>query len=342
MSESLLPGQRISSEYTFFIEPAIAKDLWNTSVEAAQAVRPWVGSAGEEGEARTQNLVRVATEVGRILPPDIRQAASSFHEHGGSNGAMLIRGFWLPDALLAVTPESRDFPDTIPTARAAGIMAIALAANIGPPISYVTNPDGGPAKIISSAAPQPTHLGTRTLASNHDTGWHREVLHTLDSPDSLVLFGIRSHPQAITGVIPAERIVEVLTLTDRELLSRPNFHMPEGLVPGSEQRLHPILAGTADKPIVNYAKRFAEELEAAADKDTKFALTRLARLLDKPDIATTHCLGSAECLLLKNDGLHRRTAFPYARRHPRWMLRVFAGPSHFRNRSPLVNPVLGY
>lgn len=213
-------GRPIGDEAIFEVIPALADKLWQEALAAGHDVPSWVDHE-DEAEVRIGKLLLAADNLRGMLPSEIIEAGRHFREKGNDYGAWLVKGLEPPEVVTQITLDSCSFPAHLSVARAAGIMATALAMTAGPPITFTTRPApgsgaGGPASMFLTSVGPVEGLENEPLSSGQAIGWHCEVGACDWRPLSLALFCIKGQPKAQTGVLPPHKISIDLTKKQEE------------------------------------------------------------------------------------------------------------------------------
>ncbi|MEK7153251.1 MAG: hypothetical protein AAB834_04845, partial [Patescibacteria group bacterium] len=169
--------------------------------------------------------------------------------------------------------------------------------------------------------------GTSNVRTRKYAGWHAEVEATPLRPRTLVLSCVRSHPDALTRVMPAGRFIETLSSNLTATLREPRFLIPDELVPNSLTEKLPVIVDLPRGPALAYDERHVEvNIQGNEDKAAVQAMIDLRESLRENDaLATQHVISPGEVLYLDNDGLHSRTSFGPNDQNPRWLIRTLAG-----------------
>jgi hypothetical protein len=180
---------------------------------------------------------------------------------------------------------------------------------------------------VSSAATLSNAL-PRSLAGSGEFDLHAEVVGGEIRPDYLVFFCVRGLAHVRTFVVPPKRIIEKLRYRTLSKLTEPVFVTEDGLVPNSSSTPHAVIApmNKSERLSVNFAEGFTEPFDPK-DKGAVQALTEFRGVLSDPNIKIVHTLRRGNALIVKNDGLHGRTAPGEPDELPRWMVRVFVRDS---------------
>lgn len=336
----MVQSKPTNPEHTFSITEQTAADIWIAANDLARDLQPWVGTEDEAAEQRVQSLINAGQEILKLLPADFREAAALFNSGGNEADAMVLRGLTIPPGLQSLEHLERTFPDRSFQGRAAGVIAVGMAAAFGPPIAYATNPYGAANTFLGYSRPWPD--GTPgTLADPNDTGWHSNGM-SLERlrPSTVALFCIRGQADAITRVAPARRVVEALDDETLAILGQPLFRAGEIITPGSESRPYPVISRRG-RLSLNYSARttgvYSPENSEAEAANT--ALERLVEVLNEPGISTEHTLEAGEVLAISGHTVYRRSAFSSAAIGSRSVVRVFTGgEAHREQNSPFITP----
>jgi len=301
-------------------------DLAPLAEQEAVQLEPWVGTTGDKSVERVETLIAVSQKVsGLVFPTVLRKKVEQFRQQD-DEGAMLLPWFWMPQELRNYVPQSPEFPDQIRAGRTLAVMTLAIASLFGYPFNYKSNPRGA-GSIVTSAATL-ANAPPRSLAGPGEFDLHAEVVGGEIRPDYLVLLCVRGLTHTRTFVVPPKRVIERVDSVTLAKLAEKVYKTKDGLVPDSDTEPHSVIAlmNNSKRPSLNFAegltKPFYPEDDGAAQ-----ALAKLGEVLADPDIKTVHTLQKGNALVIRNDGLHGRTAPGDPGQSPRWMVRAYVRDS---------------
>jgi len=240
------------------------------------------------------------------LPARIRRKLAAFRDHSNGVGALLISG--LPaDPALPLTPASptaRPFRETYLSEFWLAVFSNAVGTQVG----YSQESNGA---LFCNVLPTPWN-SSKLSSESSETALdpHTEMAFHPAMPDHLLLYCLRSAPDASTMVVGVRELVRLVPIGHRPALFRRafrtgidySFGSPNGMVGNGP--LSAILEGDPYDPLL----RLDPDLMVALDEESDAALTAIGHAMKSCTRYVT--LAASNLLLIDNRrAVHGRSRF---------------------------------
>jgi len=304
-------------------------------------------------EEDIQKLINLADQIGTIpsinpeifckqskilshrIPKRIKDKLMDFAIHGSPTGFLLIKNIPIDNVTLADTPPSNNHKigETTVLARIQSILINSIAEML----SYEAE---GYGRLFQDIIPMKSMANNQTsVSSNVELEIHTEQAFSKLRPDILSLACLRGDVNALTHILPIQKIIDNVTSEEMELLKQPLWNTGVDLsfkingnefIDGDIRGPFSIINDNNDnnennkKSDKNYTLLFDQDLMKGIEEQYDVMIKRIVDIYYKERIS--HNLKQGEIVLIDNRrAVHGRSPFkPKYDGKDRFLIRCFA------------------
>lgn len=260
-------------------------------------------------------------QLSHFLPKRIKHALLDFHKNSKETGCMMISNIPLLESEINAH-EFNVSPTTLYKTQSLFVNAIPYAEMI----SYEAEGGG---KLFQNIFPKKSMANEQTSLGSTELEIHTEQAFSKVRPDILSLACLRGDINALTYILPVNRILENMKKEEIELLKSPlwNFGVDlsfkmnsEDFIDGYKRGPYPIISGMPEHPLL----RFDQDLISGITDRANDLVKKIIDIYYKHRIS--YNLKPGELLLIDNNRVvHGRSQFyPKYDGKDRFLTRCFA------------------